>query len=290
MRSVVLSIIMSVAEHVIDPLLKHCTQLNQKTGGGVIKAVEELSRKAGLPTPRLYKLPANAGLTLDHFPAGACSHKDGPLILLGDNINKKLFGVDYSNYATISAEFKSILAHELGHIKRNDTKFPTGAVWRSNLSPFVYMVGALAGTYALRSYLAKKKDSEISHTPDEVAGELHKSLELPKEHKGTVIETVGKIGLYTAMALLGFSVGMVRLRSIRQSMEFACDAFSKELIGSGKPLASALSKLEEHTTKLYEEIYSHLPKQEREKTIKASETISSFLHPPTAKRVEALLR
>jgi hypothetical protein len=39
-----------------------------------------------------------------------------------------------------------------------------------------------------------------------------------------------------------------------------------------------------------EEIYSHLPKQEREKTIKASETISSFLHPPTAKRVEALLR
>jgi hypothetical protein len=47
---------------------------------------------------------------------------------------------------------------------------------------------------------------------------------------------------------------------------------------------------EEHTTKLYEEIYSHLPKQEREKTIKASETISSFLHPPTAKRVEALLR
>lgn len=148
---------MSIINKSIEPLLKLCTQLTEKSGGGAIQAVEELAKKAGLATPKLYQLPPHAGVMLDNFPAGAFQHSDGPLIILGHDINKKLFGVDYANYATMSDEFKSIIAHELGHIKRQDTKFPTGALWRSNLSPFVYMVGALAGTYAVRSYLQHRQ-------------------------------------------------------------------------------------------------------------------------------------
>lgn len=134
------------------------------------------------------------------------------------------------------------------------------------------------------------KDSATPPTPEETANELHQTLAVPKEHKGTALETTGKIALYTAMAILGFSGGMLRLRGIRQNMEFACDAFSKELMGSGKPLASALSKLEEHAVRLHSELFAHMPEAQREKVMKANDFVSSFLHPPIQQRVETLLR
>ena len=187
-------------------------------------------------------------------------------------------------------EFKAILAHELGHIKRQDTKFPTGALWRSNMSPLVYMVGALVGTYAVRSYLEHRKEKSQPIITEDASAAVAKNLEVPKEHKGTTFDTISKIGIYTGMAILGSAVGMMRLRSIRQNMEFACDAFSKELMGSGKPLASALSKFHEHSKQMASEALSHLPPEQREKLTKAVGFVESFLHPPVPKRVEALLR
>ena len=77
-------------------------------------------------------------------------------------------------------------------------------------------------------------------------------------------------------------------RAIRHHMEYACDAFSKEIMGSGKPLASALEKMEVFGKKMKHDMFGKLSDGKRQTAERVSELLEGFMHPPVAKRVERL--
>ncbi len=277
----------SIIDNSTAKLLSKCDELTHANATGIFHAVQQISEKSGIKVPKIYRLKANLGPILDNFPAGALQHRGENVLLLGHSINGKVFGVDYTQASTISDEFKAILAHEMGHLYRKDTKFPTGAIWRSNLSPLACMVGAIAGTYAVRSYLEKKVTPSIESnekTPEELAS----AAGVTNAHKGTVFEAIGKVAIYTAMAMLGFAGGMLMLRNIRQNMEFSCDAFSKKVMGSGEPLARALEKFHSHAQELSANQLGHLPAEKQAMAKKVISFLESFMHPPVEQRIKAL--
>lgn len=253
------------------------------------EALAELCQKAGMEKPHLHlveekalKAAAIRGEKLvaavAGIPAAALLHKGEPYIIVND-IYAKAFGMESLN-GPITDELKAIFAHELGHIKRQDLeKFGT-----SKLS-FYSALGCVGAALGVTKYLhyrhehALQKEAEISPHPDEL-----------KELNSPTISTASAATHYILAGLAGLVMGGFVFRHMRHRMEYACDAFSKELMVSGKPLISAFEKLEAFIdSKLADRVNSGRITAEKAASMKKiQQAIGQMLHPPHAQRVAAL--
>jgi len=109
--------------------------ITREEGGVVLDMVEELSRKAGLPMPKVYWIPdraPNAFATGRNPQNAAIAVTQGLLEILDKR------------------ELKGVLAHELGHVANNDillsTIVATGASAIMYLAHMLQWVGLLGGS------------------------------------------------------------------------------------------------------------------------------------------------
>jgi Zn-dependent protease with chaperone function len=256
--------------------------ISEKDHPSLHRAVEELAEKAGINKPVLYQ-PKVRHPVLEAMPVAmfeTAAGKDG--IVLNERMLRRVFprAGRISGNIAISDEIKAMIAHEMGHIKRGDARaFGMGRI--SSFTPLACMAGAVAGLYIMRSYWKKNKEPmPVQDAEDQI--------KVPEPIKSPTLEAVKKVALYTVAAGAGLTAGIFMMRGMRHHMEYACDAFSKEMMGSGKPLASALDQFRQYSDKLAENVLKHYPEEKRESIKRGIKIIEELLHPPIVKRIERL--
>ena len=246
-------------------------------------AIEQLAQKAGIAVPEVRLLHPES--LLHKFPAAAILNNTQHAVLFSERNCQHLFDVNFTNGGHITDEFRAVIAHEFGHLARNDI----ATLQRTKYTPLAMALGAMVGLYAYRSYREKHPNTkETNH--DAVRDEVTKQMP-PVDHKTSpTLHAIGIVGLYFATALAGLVTGVMAIRQLRHHMEYACDAYSKKLMGSGEPLARAFEMIQGHHNEFMEQIKS-LPEAQRTELlakVKLLEVEQFFLHPPTEKRIAAL--
>jgi hypothetical protein len=271
---------------VADITSQFFTPLSREGNEGIYLAVEELCQKAGVAIPTL-TTHTGAHPLLNAMPAAAVLYKETPHIFLNPSMLQKILGseINFAHQASIPDELKAIVAHELGHIKRGDLGM-FGSHRLAGFAPLACMAGTLAGLYAIRSYWSKNKSEKT--LPSQKEAEI--SLKLPENVKSPTLETAKKIALYTVTAIAGLATGVIVGQKLRHNMEYSCDAFSKQIMGSGQPIVSFFKKfghfMDESNTKMFEK----LPEQYRATAIKFIKMIEGLLHPSIESRINRLTR
>lgn len=200
--------------------------------------VQDLARRAGIPTPRLYLLPQAAP---NAFATGRDPEHAAVAVTAG---LLQLMPTD---------EVRAVLAHELGHVARRDTL--TAAV-----------AASLAGAVTMLANVAQW-------------GLL---LGGGRDREGA--------GANLLLIFLAPLAATIIQLAVSRSREYAADAYAAELIGSGRPLARALSRLESGV--------AHIPSAAHPETahlfivspLRGGGVFSLFrTHPDTQERIRRLL-
>ena len=162
------------------------------------RMVQDLARQARLErTPRLYFLP---GDVMNAFTAGSGRHA--------------VVGVTHALLRHLNRdEVAGVLAHEIAHIRNQDTRVMGFAALLSQLIQGMSLVGQLL---------------LILNLPLILAG--HKTIDL------------GGILLLILMPYAGLLIQL----ALSRSREYLADLEAAALVGSPQPLASALIKIERH--------------------------------------------
>lgn len=173
-------------------------------------------------------------------------------------------------------EVKAVVAHEVGHIKNNDVSrsLQTASMLAGLSSAWIFGDNILRASRYRQSYNSSSR------------GETSSS--------GALAAAVG-LSLYVAGLLTYMSGTLLRLASSR-SAEFAADAASAKAMGSGKPLAAALLKLESTHSRPRDALaasrcsYAHMY-IDNPPSRQPLESAWGLLrtHPPTGERVKRLL-
>lgn len=215
-------------------------------------------------------------------------------IIFNQPLLEKILGneINYAEHASISEELKGAVVHELAHIKRGDHLW-TGALRKAQFTQLACIAGALTGLYIIRSFAAKSKDKPADQQlPSQQ--ETEEMLKLPEHVKSPTLEAAKTVAFYTVAAVAGWAVGRVAASKILQHMEHSCDAMSKEVMGSGKPLASFLQKanvcMENEVREMLQK--KQVPEQWHKSLMAWNKTINNLIgiHPSFESRVDRLSR
>lgn len=257
-------------------------QIEREAHPALFAATEELSKKAGVEMPaiRFFK-PGTAYFS----PAAAAIYNDKHVLLFNEASCKNIFLTDLKHPTQISEEFKAVMAHEFGHIARKDITL----IKKVQYVPMACILGAIGGLYAYRTYQEKHANSkELDRAELEAVVRQHVPAVEKKE--SPLLHSIGVVALYTATALAGSVSGAMIRRQVMHNMEYACDAFSKKIIGSGEPLARAFEMIKDSNQAALDYVHS-LSEPARTDALmkmKQMEIMDFFLHPPTDKRIAAL--
>lgn len=164
---------------------------------GLFEIVERLSRKAGLPMPKVYIIPENAP---NAFATGRSPQKAAVAATSG---LLHVLSID---------EIEAVIAHELSHVKNRDTLIQT-------------LVAVIASAIIHITAIAKwgmifgmgRGDGD--------------------DDRGGLVMTI-------LMIIFAPIAAMLIQAAISRSREYMADKGSKDLIGSGTPLANALRKID----------------------------------------------
>jgi Zn-dependent protease with chaperone function len=272
---------MSISSDFIKNFLNPIPKLGNE---GIYHAVEELSKKAGIAVPSLFISNGKSPLLEHGIPAMAMQNSNNSAIMLNRKLFNNVLGsrIDFANHASINDELKAVIAHEMGHIKRGDIKGYIAGI--TLFPPLACMAGAVTGLYLIRRHQEQNKDKPLSPQKAE------ETLKLPPEIKSPTLEAAKKVALYTVAVAAGLATGVFMTKELRCHMEYSCDAFSKQIMGSGKPLATFLEKFGIYAEKLNKQAFEKLPENRRKPLKMLGGFIEWLMHPPIAKRVERLIR
>jgi heat shock protein HtpX len=168
--------------------------LEQAGAPGVYADVADLAQRAGLPMPRLYRIPSdqpNAFATGRGPSRSAVAVTDGLMRLLPRD------------------EIRGVLAHELAHIRNRDVLVTTVAA----------MIGAAISAIATFLQFSWLFGGDEEESP------------------------LGIVGTMAAILIAPIAAMILQLAISRQR-EYLADATAAELLGEGRPLASALESLQ----------------------------------------------
>ena len=171
-------------------------EIHRAHPSGLFEIVERLSRKVGLPMPKVYIIPENAP---NAFATGRSPQKAAVAATSG------LF------HALSVDEIEAVIAHELSHIKNRDTLIQT-------------LVAVIASAIIHITAIAKW-------------GMIFGMGRGDDDDKGGLVMTI-------LMIIFAPIAAMLIQAAISRSREYMADKGSKETIGSGVPLANALRKIE----------------------------------------------
>jgi len=163
---------------------------------GLYEIVERLSRKAGLPMPRVYIIPENAP---NAFATGRSPQKAAVAATSG------------LLHVLSIEEIEAVIAHEITHIKNRDTLVQTLV---SVIASAIIHITAIA-KWGMIFGMGRGDDND----------------------RGGLITTILMIIFAPIAAILVQA-------AISRSREYMADNGSKQLIGSGMPLANALRKID----------------------------------------------
>lgn len=169
-------------------------QAPKKTYPKLHKMVEELSKKANIPKPKIFIIPSeqpNAFATGRNPENSAVAVTEGIMRILTEQ------------------ELKGVIAHELGHIRNRDTLIATIAAGIAGIISYVAFIARWAAIFG-----GVGRDNDSS------------GLEL------------------IVLAILTPIMATLLQLAISRSREFIADETAARLMHDGKPLATALSKLE----------------------------------------------
>jgi heat shock protein HtpX len=175
--------------------MQRAKPLDEKRYSSIVRMVEELARQDNLPMPKLYFVDTdipNAFATGRSHKTSAVAVTRGIVELLSEN------------------ELRSVLAHELGHIKNRDMLVST-------------IAATIGGAIAFMAEMAFWGGALFGGGNDEEGNNWIGSL---------------------AMLLLAPFAAMIIQMAVSRSREYLADAHGAKLIGHGDDLASALIKLE----------------------------------------------
>jgi heat shock protein HtpX len=202
--------------------------------------VQDLARRAELPAPRLYTIPSeqpNAFATGRNPEHAAVAVTNGLLQQLPPD------------------QVKSILAHELGHIKNRDTLVSSIAAT---------VAGAIAAIANLFQFSLLFGHDEADAGP------------------------LGWIGLIGTIIFAPLAASLLQLAVSRQR-EYLADATGAELLGRAAPLADALEALERRAQALPLNVNPAIASLYIVNPLRRQGIVTLFsTHPPIAERVRAL--
>ncbi len=204
----------------------------------VYRMVEELSRRMNIPMPKLYLIPsaqANAFATGRDPNHSSIAVTEGIIETLGDE------------------ELKSVIAHELGHVKNRDILIASVAAVLASSIAFVSRMGMYGGS----------SDNNNRHA-----------------------------GLGILLALLGPLAAMIIQMAVSRNREFEADETAAETMGNGEPLAQALLKIEtsvKHNKLNTNPAFSSLYISNPFGGVGGALMKLFSTHPPTAERVKRLM-
>lgn len=231
-----------VALYVLQPLMAPRLMLRIQGGRSLgpneaprlYQMVNELTRRAGLVhPPMIYYLPSGV---MNAFTVGS-----GQRAVVGvtDGLLRRL-----SN-----DELAAVLAHEIAHIRNNDTR--------------------VMGFAALLSQLIQGMS---------IFGQLLLLVNLPLILTG---HQIGNPGGLLVLILAPYGALLLQL-ALSRSREFFADAEAAALLGSPRPLAIALTRIEQHNQGLRRHLW-------RWPGFKPPENGLWRTHPPTRERIRRLL-
>ncbi len=197
--------------------------------------VRVLARQAGLDhTPRLYFLP---GEVMNAFTVGSG--------------RQAVVGVTQALLLHLSRdEVASVLAHEIAHIRNQDTR--------------------VMGFAALLSQLIQGMS---------LVGQLLLILNLPLILAGHNIISLGGI----LLLILAPYAGLLIQLALSRSREYLADLEAAALMGSPRPLSSALARIEQHNHGLRRRLLLRWP------GARPADNVMLRTHPPTRERIRRLL-
>ena len=199
------------------------------------RMVRDLARQAGLErTPRLFFLP---GDVMNAFTAGSGGHAVvGMTHALLRHLNRD--------------EVAGVLAHEIAHIRNQDTR--------------------VMGFAALLSQLIQGLS---------LIGQLLLILNLPLILAGHQIIGLGGVLLLILMPYAGLLIQL----ALSRSREYLADADAAALMGSSRPLSSALARIEQHNHGRPRRLLLRWP------GARPADNVMLRTHPPTRERIRRLL-
>ncbi len=169
---------------------------SKKEYPGLHSCIEDLSKKAKLPKPKIFILPMqtpNAFATGRNTKHAAVAVTQGALQML----DKK--------------ELSGVLSHELSHIKNNDILITT-------------IAAVIAGVIGYIAFYARMM------------------LWMGDNRHGGIIRIIALIVVAIFMPLAALLIQL----AISRTREFIADESAAKLLKDGRPLASALSKLDDY--------------------------------------------
>jgi heat shock protein HtpX len=175
--------------------MQRAKPLDEKRYSSIVRMVEELARQDNLPMPKLYFVDTdipNAFATGRSHKTSVVAVTRGIVELLSEN------------------ELRSVLAHELGHVKNRDMLVST-------------IAATIGGAIAFMAEMAFWGGALFGGGNDEEGNNWFGSL---------------------AMMLLAPFAAMIIQMAVSRSREYLADAHGAKLIGHGEDLAAALQKLE----------------------------------------------
>ncbi|MCG8688204.1 MAG: zinc metalloprotease HtpX [Desulfobacterales bacterium] len=208
--------------------------LNPRTLGGLYKIAGQLAQNAGLEKiPALYYLPSPK---LNAFAVG--NKKDSAIALTHGLIT-----------ALTTRELAGILAHEITHIKNNDTQ-----------------VMALSSVFGrMTNYLS-------------LAGQILLVFSLPLVIAGKTTLSLLALGVMVFAPVFS----MLLYLALSRTREFEADKGSLILLNDPRALASALSKVEQYNTGAWRRFFAPIQ-------VRPDQAPLLLSHPPTKERVRRLL-
>jgi Zn-dependent protease with chaperone function len=300
-----------------DAALKHIyREVTEAEAPELFKSVRKLSEKAGVEMPSIHFLQkgildGHPMKTMHDYLIGIMPNSKGNALVVGDKVLEVFGHQDLK--APLTEEFESIIAHEMGHLKYNDAG-PRGLKAIASHSPLLGVAAAIGATALVSHYLKKQKaQSEgaptasaaapaSSATPEKdtivsatLPGEKGYSHEQEAEDRKHPLGWAMTAAKYMAASAVGLVSGTYVSKMLHHRMEYRADKFSAEMMGSGKPLASALEKFRKAGIKESEGMMDGLRKNgmseaQIAKMQKIGKYIEEFLHPPILERIERLAR
>ena len=229
----------------LDEVLKQkfdATRLTAEEAPGLHEMMQRLTSKAGMGPVNIYLSDGLPGFgNLGKINAASIG-KDRVLLTRG--ILELLGSADLTKAP--SAELEGVLAHELSHCK--------GYLMQTSARTLPLLLMPAACVLGYRFYRGASRASEPvgqHQSLEEQADAAHKAVQQetgkPVESWQSSLITGAK---YLAAAALGLGAGVMMMRGASLHYEWQADALAKQLMGTGKPLANALHKLEEGTISL----------------------------------------